>query len=110
MAGTGWAGALHRSELVALNLSDVTMSAEGAELRRFKTDKDAAGAVVALPYGADPRHLPRARPGRPSCTTEPTTDPTLPCSERSTATAPPVADSPGKPSGWCSNATPTPLE
>ena len=57
---TGWAGALRRSELVALNLSDVTMSAEGAELRirRSKTDKDAAGAVVALPYGADPATCP----------------------------------------------------
>lgn len=57
---TGWAGALRRSELVALNLSDVTIRDEGAELRirRSKTDKDAAGAVVALPYGADPSTCP----------------------------------------------------
>lgn len=51
---TGWAGALRRSELVALNLSDVTIHDEGATLciRRSKTDKNAAGAEVPILYGA----------------------------------------------------------
>lgn len=50
---TGWAGALRRSELVALNLSDVTIHGEGATLRirRSKTDKNAAGAEVPILYG-----------------------------------------------------------
>ena len=57
---TGWAGALRRSELVALNLSDITMSDQGAELRirRSKTDQDAAGATVALPHGTNPTTCP----------------------------------------------------
>lgn len=57
---TGWAAALRRSELVALDVDDITFNDNGAELaiRRSKTDKTAAGAVVAIPYGADPATCP----------------------------------------------------
>ncbi|MFN2494878.1 MAG: site-specific integrase, partial [Pseudonocardiaceae bacterium] len=42
-----------RSELVALDLSDVTETADGLEvlIRASKTDQDALGAVVAIPHG-----------------------------------------------------------
>lgn len=55
-----------RSELVALNLDDVTETAEGLEvlIRASKTDQDALGAVVAIPHGqhgdTDPVALVRA--------------------------------------------------
>ena len=56
----GWAGALRRSELVAVNTSDVTIGDLGAELylRRSKTDQNAEGAAVALPHGAHPQTCP----------------------------------------------------
>ncbi|WP_238547037.1 integrase [Saccharopolyspora erythraea] len=41
-----------RSELVALNLEDVRETADAGELiRTSKTDQDAQGAEVAIPYG-----------------------------------------------------------
>jgi hypothetical protein len=45
-----------RSELVALDLDDVTETADGLELtvRASKTDQDARGAVVAVPRGQHP--------------------------------------------------------
>jgi len=55
-----------RSELVALELADVTETADGLEvlIRASKTDQDAHGAVVAIPHGqhadTDPVRLVRA--------------------------------------------------
>jgi site-specific recombinase XerD len=50
----GFAGMLRRSEVAALLVGDVAASEEGltVTVRRSKTDKDAAGAVVAIPFGA----------------------------------------------------------
>jgi site-specific recombinase XerD len=53
----GWAGALRRSELVALNVSDVRLHREDGlhmTLRRSKTDQEAAGRIVPIPFGRKP--------------------------------------------------------
>lgn len=52
----GFAGMLRRSELVALQLDDVTETDDGliVFLARSKTDQDAAGATVAIPPGSHP--------------------------------------------------------
>ena len=49
----GFAAALRRSELVALDLSDVARHPKGIvlTLRRSKTDQAGAGAIKAVPYG-----------------------------------------------------------
>jgi integrase len=49
----GFAGAFRRSELVALDRSDVTFDPDGVRivLRMSKTDQEQAGAIVGLPYG-----------------------------------------------------------
>jgi site-specific recombinase XerD len=49
----GFAGALRRSELVALNVDDVEETAEGLHLhiRRSKTDQEGAGDFVSIPHG-----------------------------------------------------------
>lgn len=49
----GMAGALRRSELVALDLADVTLVPGGLELliRRSKTDQEGAGVRIAIPEG-----------------------------------------------------------
>lgn len=50
----GWAGALRRSELVALTVDDVKfVSGEGVNIyiRRSKTDQEGQGLVKGLPYG-----------------------------------------------------------
>lgn len=49
----GLAAALRRSELVALQLADLTLVAEGLTLRirASKTDQAGAGAVIAIPAG-----------------------------------------------------------
>lgn len=49
----GFAAALRRSELVALDIADIQFRAEGVvlRLRRSKTDQDGAGAEVAIPCG-----------------------------------------------------------
>jgi site-specific recombinase XerD len=56
----GWAGALRRSELVALDAEDLTTRDEGlvATIRRSKTDPEGAGRSVALPHGHDPHTCP----------------------------------------------------
>ncbi|NLV81229.1 MAG: tyrosine-type recombinase/integrase [Rhodococcus sp.] len=57
----GLAGALRRSELTALQLADVVPHrADGlyVHIRRSKTDRNAAGRTVTLPYGTDPRTCP----------------------------------------------------
>lgn len=55
----GFAGALRRSELVALDVSDVQISTQGAilKLRRSKTDQTGEGREVALPR-VKGRHCP----------------------------------------------------
>jgi site-specific recombinase XerD len=47
----GWAAALRRSELVALEVADLSFEPEGVVLtiRRSKTDREGAGASVAVP-------------------------------------------------------------
>lgn len=49
----GMAGAFRRSELVALQLSDVAWVPEGLRvtIRRGKTDQEGAGATIAIPEG-----------------------------------------------------------
>lgn len=56
----GFAGALRRSELVALNVGDLKTRDEGIRvtLRRSKTDQERKGREVALPYGSDPQTCP----------------------------------------------------
>jgi site-specific recombinase XerD len=50
----GFALGARRSELAALDLTDLDFTAEGMQvtIRRSKTDQDAAGRQVALPYGS----------------------------------------------------------
>jgi site-specific recombinase XerD len=49
----GFAGALRRSELVALNVKDFEWTAEGVliTIRRSKTDQEGLGRKVAIPHG-----------------------------------------------------------
>jgi site-specific recombinase XerD len=49
----GFASAMRRSEIVALNLEDIEWTAEGVmiRIRRSKTDQEGAGAAVAVPKG-----------------------------------------------------------
>jgi integrase len=51
----GFAGALRRSELVALDLADLDFTLEGlvVTIRRSKTDQEGAGRTLGIPYGAD---------------------------------------------------------
>lgn len=52
----GFSGAFRRSELVALTVGDVAFTADGLEvtLRRSKTDQEARGRLVAIPYSGAP--------------------------------------------------------
>jgi site-specific recombinase XerD len=56
----GFAGALRRSELVALDVSDVTDSPDGllVMLGRSKTDQEEGGRTVGIPYGSHPGTCP----------------------------------------------------
>lgn len=49
----GMAAALRRSELVALEIDDVTITPEGLTItiRKSKTDQEGAGATIAIPEG-----------------------------------------------------------
>ena len=49
----GWVGGMRRSEIVALQVSDVQKVPEGLRvtIRRSKTDQEAKGRVIAIPYG-----------------------------------------------------------
>ena len=51
----GFAGALRRSELVALNVDDVEETDDGllVTIRRSKTDQEGRGHVLGVPYGSD---------------------------------------------------------
>lgn len=57
----GWATAMRRSELVALEVQDVEFTTKGAlvRIRRSKTDQEARGREVAVPLGRT-RHCPIA--------------------------------------------------
>ncbi|QKC85776.1 site-specific integrase [Mesorhizobium sp. NZP2077] len=57
----GWACAMRRSELVALDVSDVELTSQGAlvTVRRSKTDQEGAGREIAVPFGRT-RHCPIA--------------------------------------------------
>jgi integrase len=56
----GWAAALRRSELAALVASDLQFEPDGLiiQVRRSKTDQEAAGEVVAVPFGAQAETCP----------------------------------------------------
>jgi integrase len=51
----GFAGAFRRSELASLEVADLTFTPEGLviNLRRSKTDQEAKGREVGIPFGAD---------------------------------------------------------
>jgi site-specific recombinase XerD len=50
----GFAGALRRSELVALDVADIEQLHEGlrVNIRRSKTDQEGEGAIIAIPAGS----------------------------------------------------------
>lgn len=56
----GFAGALRRSEIVALQVEDVTFSNAGAiiRLKRSKTDQEGAGLEKGIPYGENKHTCP----------------------------------------------------
>jgi site-specific recombinase XerD len=56
----GFAGAFRRSELVSLDVADVNFTADGlvVQLRRSKTDQEAVGRKVGLPFGSSPLTCP----------------------------------------------------
>jgi integrase len=56
----GFAGALRRSELVALDVAHVTWTADGMKLliERSKTDAEGEGAEIAVPRGRSPETCP----------------------------------------------------
>ena len=56
----GFAGALRRSELVALDAADLEARDEGivVTIRRSKTDQEGAGRPIGLPYGSNPSTCP----------------------------------------------------
>jgi site-specific recombinase XerD len=55
----GFAAALRRSEIVALNAEDVELAPEGVRIhvRRSKTDQEAEGYVISVPQGTKLRPL-----------------------------------------------------
>ena len=56
----GFAGAFRRSELVALDASDLDFNRDGltVTLRRSKTDQEGRGRRVGVPYGSNPHTCP----------------------------------------------------
>jgi len=56
----GFAGAFRRSELVSLDVADLSFTTEGLliTLRRSKTDQDGEGRPVAIPHGAHEQTCP----------------------------------------------------
>lgn len=50
----GWHGAFRRSELVSLDVEDLSFDDEGlrVRLRREKSDQEGAGRVIGIPYGS----------------------------------------------------------
>jgi hypothetical protein len=70
----GFAGALRRSELVAVDIDDVTKDDDGLRivLRRSKTDQEGETRTVGLPYGSHPP-LARCARGGPGLPSQPST-------------------------------------
>ncbi len=60
MLCVGFAGAFRRSELVALDVADLTFGRDGLtiNIRRSKTDQEGLGREVGLPYGGNPTTCP----------------------------------------------------
>jgi len=56
----GFAGAFRRSELVGLDVADVTTTRDGLviDLRRSKTDQEGEGRRIGIPYGSRPATCP----------------------------------------------------
>jgi integrase len=56
----GFAAALRRSEIVALDVADLELTSAGAvvTIRRSKTDAEARGRRIAVPYGSSERTCP----------------------------------------------------
>lgn len=56
----GFSMAARRSELVGLNVGDVEFTAEGAvvNVRRSKTDQEARGRQIGIPFGSSPETCP----------------------------------------------------
>lgn len=56
----GWALMARRSEIAALRISEVTETDDGLEvwIRQSKTDQEADGTSVAIPYGTHPETCP----------------------------------------------------
>jgi integrase len=56
----GWSGALRRSELAGIHVEDLRFESEGLilRIRRSKTDQEAAGDHVAIPFGKEPLTCP----------------------------------------------------
>lgn len=60
LLAVGFAGAFRRSELVALDVSDVAFAPEGLRvtIRRSKTDQEGHGVTIGLPHGRTPATCP----------------------------------------------------
>ncbi len=58
----GFTGAFRRSEIVAINVDDITFNKHGAEInvRRSKTDQHGVGRVVGIPRQDDAKYCPAA--------------------------------------------------
>lgn len=56
----GFVGGFRRSELVALDVEDITFSYEGMKIliRKSKTDQEKQGRTIGVPYGSDPKTCP----------------------------------------------------
>lgn len=56
----GFAGGFRRSELIALDVTDVTETDDGllVRLRRSKTDQEGIGRTIGIPYGSHPTSCP----------------------------------------------------
>ena len=56
----GFSGAFRRSELVALDVSDIAVTRDGlvVTIRRSKTDQDGEGRKIGIPYGSNPATCP----------------------------------------------------
>jgi integrase len=56
----GFAGAFRRSELVTLDVGDLAFNGDGltVTLRRSKTDQEAQGRKIGVPYGSNPDTCP----------------------------------------------------
>jgi site-specific recombinase XerD len=60
LLSVAFAGALRRSEVVALNVADLEFTTEGVliSVRQSKTDQEGAGEIVAVPFGTLPETCP----------------------------------------------------